>query len=172
MRIWANSASLGSELARFSRKYFFSLAVLAYAIMSAYQFAGFPYDNVCDVVDNPTFGGSGNYTNVTLSDDTIVDIITVSPEQDAIVKFCRQSWQGFDGFLFPPTANSQPPGLQWMSDSQETLSNVYGYTALAFLVGYIFFFFGSAIKNFLVSWFRGVYQPTGESRFDSIGFSS
>ena len=61
MRIWANSAALGSEVAKFSRKYFFSIAVVAYAVISAYAFAGFPYDNLCRS-ESPQFGGAGNYS--------------------------------------------------------------------------------------------------------------
>jgi hypothetical protein len=40
MRIYLN---LGGELARFSRRYFFSGALLAMAIVSAYAYAQFPY---------------------------------------------------------------------------------------------------------------------------------
>lgn len=43
MRIWASSSTLGGELARFSRRYFFSGALLAMAIVSAYAYAQFPY---------------------------------------------------------------------------------------------------------------------------------
>jgi hypothetical protein len=43
MRIWASSSSLGGELAKFSRRYFFSGALLAMAIVSAYAYAQFPY---------------------------------------------------------------------------------------------------------------------------------
>ena len=60
MRIWANSAALGSEVAKFSRKYFFTIAVVAYAVISAYAFAGFPYDNLCRK-KQPQFGAAGTY---------------------------------------------------------------------------------------------------------------
>jgi hypothetical protein len=43
MRIWASSSTLGGELAQFSRRYFFSGALLAMAIVSAYAYAQFPY---------------------------------------------------------------------------------------------------------------------------------
>jgi hypothetical protein len=82
MRIWANSASLGSEVAKFSRKYFFTMAVVAYAVISAYAFAGFPYDNLCREI-NPQFGAAGSYT-VTNN----VNTTTYEVTQNEIFVFC------------------------------------------------------------------------------------
>jgi hypothetical protein len=154
MRIWADSASLGSEVAKFSRKYFFSFAVVAYAVISAYAFAGFPYDNLCRK-DNPDFGAAGNF---------VVNITTYEVTEDQFFVYCDQRWSGFNGLPFPPTAKSQPIGLRWMSDSQETMSSAYGWTACAFLVGFVCLFFGSGILNYLRSWFGGVYSTTGTIR--------
>lgn len=47
MRTWKRAPNLGPETSRFSRRYFFSLAILAMALMSSYYWAGFPFDNVC-----------------------------------------------------------------------------------------------------------------------------
>jgi len=153
MRIWSSSALLGSEVAKFSRTYFFSGAVLAYAIISAYAWAGFPYDNVCSP-DNPiTYNGPAGPINVEFGNGTMGSITL---GQNSTFVFCDQRWRGFDGFLFPPTANKQPDGARWMTDSQETLTNIYGYTSLAFLVGFIILFFGNAIKNYIKSWMMGV----------------
>jgi hypothetical protein len=38
---------LGNTISRFSRKYFFSAAIVAMAIVSSYYWSGFPYDNLC-----------------------------------------------------------------------------------------------------------------------------
>jgi hypothetical protein len=164
MRIWANSPFIGSEVAQFSRKYFFSGAVLAYAIISAYAWAGFPYDNLCEVENNPYTGAAGTYTNVQLASDKNSDnLLTITVVPNQVFAYCDQSWQGFDGLPFPPTARSQPSGLRWMGDSQESLTNVYGWTAAAFFVGFVVLFFGSAIMNYLLSWARGVYKPSGKT---------
>lgn len=166
MRIWANTAFLGSELARFSRHYFFSGAVLAYAVISAYAWAGFPYDNLCD--SNNTTEIDQTSVNITLGDGVDMEILV---ESHRSVLFCDQSFSGFDGLFFPPTSGKQPDdGRFWMSDEQETLSDIYGYVALASVILFIVFFFGAAIVNWLFSWFKGVYSPSGQKQ--NIDFSS
>jgi hypothetical protein len=159
MRIWANSPFIGSEVARFSRRYFFSAAVVAYAIVSSYQWAGFPYDNLCRL-DEPLTGANRTYTNVTLLNGTVLPSVTV--ENDEFYYFCRQNWKGFERLPFPPTPRQQGD-LHWMTESQETLTRLYGYTAVIFLTGYLVFFFGAAAADYLFSWFRGVANPKGMS---------
>lgn len=168
MRIWAWSPELGSELASFSRRYFFSGAVLAYFLVSSYAWAQFPYDNVCDP-DEPTFRTPATYVNILAPpEDTNLRFVTVS--QDTEVVFCPQSWRSFDGFPFPPTARLQPEGLSWMRGTQESLANLYGWTACAAAVVFILFFFGTTIFNFLMSWVRGVYHAANQNQ--NIDFSS
>lgn len=73
-----------------------------------------------------------------------------------------QKWSAFDGLPFPPTAKSQPPnGRVWMTESQESLVSVYGWTACAILIGYVVLFFGSNILVYVRSWFQGVLNTTG-----------
>lgn len=45
--IWGRSPELGTEIAEYSRNYFFSLALAAYALMLSYGYAGWPFDNAC-----------------------------------------------------------------------------------------------------------------------------
>lgn len=168
MRIWAWRPFIGPELARFSRRYFFSGSVLAFALVSAYTWAQFPYDNVCDP-DTPIFTNAAReYFNVQFANSSTADVVTVS--QDTPVVACSQSWREVSGFSFPPTKRIQPVGLSWMSDSQETLTSVYGWTAVALLVGFLVFFFGSSTINFLLSWFRGIYHTSGQNQ--RIDFST
>ena len=167
MRIWSNTALIGSELARFSRHYFFSGAVLAYAVVSAYAWAGFPYDNLCDSDNTELFNETT--LNITLGDGVTEEEIPVKSHRKVL--FCDQSFSAFNGFLFPPTSGKQPDdGRFWMSDSQETLSDLYGYVALVAVILFIVFFFGAAIVNWLFSWFKGVYNPSGQKQ--DIDFSS
>lgn len=172
LRLWANSPIIGSEVARFSRKYFFSGAVLAYCIISAYAWAGFPYDNLCidplADVKNRT-GAAGIYNNVTLLDgETVLKNVTI--ENDTKYRFCRQNWIGYDGLAFPPTSNIQWPNKMWMSTSQEQLTNIFGYTSVVAVAIYFIVFFGGSVRSYIVSWVRGVYQPRGQEQ--QIDFSS
>jgi len=45
-RTWKRAPMLGNTISRFSRKYFFSTALVAMAIISSYYWSGFPYDNL------------------------------------------------------------------------------------------------------------------------------
>merc|ERR1712151_1406901 len=46
-RIWKPAPLVGTELTKFSRKVFFTLAYFALCLMTAYWLSGFPYDNLC-----------------------------------------------------------------------------------------------------------------------------
>lgn len=151
---------IGSEVAHFSRKYFFSGAVLAFAVMSAYQWAGFPYDNLCAFAENaPVFAAKTHSSVELLNGDTVSDVVV---DEEEAFGFCLQhASRGYEGFFFPPLPGKQQEDKQWMSESQESLVSLYGITALVYLIGYIVLFFGTSIGNFLLSWFQGVYKPHG-----------
>ena len=170
MRIWGYSPSLGSEVAQFSRRYFFSGAILAYALISAYAWAGFPYDNLCAVEDDSYGSAAGTYTNVVIASKLIAEPQTITVDQSEYVKFCGQNWRAFVGLGFPPVADKQPSDSKWMTEEQELLSDIYGWTSVAFVAGFIALFFGSGIIKYFQSWFRGVEKDRGQKQ--EIDFSS
>lgn len=90
--------------------------------------------------------------------------------QDEFVVYCGQSWRDFDGFVFPPTDRVQSEGKEWMGDSQTTLANLYGTTALVMFIIFFVVFFGGHLSEYFMSWFRGVYKPEGQDQH--IDFSS
>lgn len=167
MRIWGPAPSIGSELASFSRRYFFSGAMLAFVLVSAYAWAQFPYDNLCDPDEQRrTYGMAGTYAY--RDNNGIIKSTTVA--QDWAVEYCCQAWLCSVVFPFPPTSRLQPPGTAWMDESQETLTGIYGWTSVVALVAFVVIFFGSAITRFFLSWFQGVYRPQGQNQ--NIDFSS
>ncbi|GKY95608.1 hypothetical protein MPSEU_000522100 [Mayamaea pseudoterrestris] len=168
MRIWGWNPELGSELASFSRRYFFSGAVVAYFLVSAYAWAQFPYDNVCDSV-NSTYVAPATYVNI-LAPPNVPSLQSITVTQEAAVVFCSQSWRSYDGFSFPPTPRLQPEGLTWMRGTQEALTILYGWTACIVAALFIVFFFGTGIVNFSLSWVRGVYEAANQNQH--IDFSS
>jgi hypothetical protein len=168
MRIWSWTPELGSELASFSRRYFFSGSVVAYFLVSAYAWAQFPYDNVCDP-DNPISRAPASYVNILVSSDE-PNLRYLTVVQSTEVVFCPQSWRSYAGFSFPPTSRLQPEGMTWMRGTQESLVNLYGWTACVIAALFIVFFFGSAITNFLLSWVKGVYVAANQNQH--IDFSS
>jgi hypothetical protein len=99
MRIWGGAPSIGSQLAEFSRKFFFSGSLIALACVSSYVWAQFPYDNLCDPTDDGQNGFSGVYTKLTdangdpLEDSSgnLIPEITVTQDNNAV--YCSQSWR-------------------------------------------------------------------------------
>ena len=91
MRLWGFHPLVGPQLAVFSRRYFFSAALVTLALVSSYIWAQFPYDNVCDGGDR---GFEGNYTGVSnlngklVNGDGIVEVV-----QSESVVYCSQSWR-------------------------------------------------------------------------------
>jgi hypothetical protein len=57
-----------------------------------------------------------------------------------------------------------------MSDSQESLTDLYGITALVVLVAFVLFFFGGTLTRVFLSLFRGTYEPDGQNQ--QVDFSS
>ena len=181
MRIWGWTPTIGPQLAKFSRRYFFYGALLAFILVSAYAWAQFPYDNICKCCLFNMFGvlrivlsfnlstgdpdepGSTDfardYQNVELLDGTFRNVTVTQSEE---VVFCQQSWRAASGLSFPPTERLQPEDEKWMTPSQETLTNVYGWTSLGVFVAFFVILFGSSIFDAFIAFFRQNYQPSGK----------
>eukprot|EP00977_Amphora_coffeiformis_P030428 scaffold46958_cov199-Amphora_coffeaeformis.AAC.1 len=65
-RIWGWVPTIGSELPKFSRRYFFSGSILVLCILSAYAWAQFPYDNLCIPEEPSVENFAGSFANVNL----------------------------------------------------------------------------------------------------------
>ena len=47
MRKWARAPMLDNDIAQMSRRFFFTISLAVFAIMSSYNYAAFPFDNAC-----------------------------------------------------------------------------------------------------------------------------
>jgi hypothetical protein len=119
-RIWKSAPFLGSKLAVFSRRFFFSGALLTYIVVAGYDWAQFPYDNLCDPVD-ATSGYNKTYSYVAYLDkqknsDGFSSLTVVQPTN---VIGCKQDWLSSDSFPFPSTPSRlQSISRQWMTNEQ------------------------------------------------------
>ena len=166
LRLWYNAPLVGTQLADFNGRYFLSAAVVACAIFSSYAFAEFPYDNLCEADDE----GLGQNQNITveLSDGTNGTIEVIG--EDSPARFCEQNYLRLPGFIFPATPNKQPENGVWMTDSQERITLIYGWTSVAALIAFFVVGFGGIVMNFTSSLFGRRYIPTGKDQ--KIDFSS
>ena len=173
MRIWGRIPTIGSELPKFSRRYFFTGSVLALCILGAYAYAQFPYDNLCLLNENSTIAEGDRFftdVNQTLVDDSELFNVTVTNPTNYV--FCPQSWREVDGFSFPPTPrNMQPSDRSWMgSETSESLVALYSWTSLVYVIVFIGVLFGGSSVLFFKSFFQGTYQADGQNQ--RVDFSS
>merc|ERR1712228_449133 len=102
VRIWKRAPAIGANLSRISRRYFFSAALVVFICSSAFAWAQFPYDNVCDKVGSIERVSQTEFDNVRLLDGSLISI-TIS--QVHPVYHCSQDLQEMDtSFAFPPTS--------------------------------------------------------------------
>jgi len=168
LRIWAPAPLIGTQLAVFSRRYFFSGALLTFSLVSAYAWAQFPYDNLCQPAEGDAISVNTDFTNVRFLNNTFGGVSVTSTS----VVFCSQAfYTKANGLKFPAIPEvMQRQGLIWMTDSQETLCRLYGWSSLVILILFVLLVFGGSLIRYVSGLFRGTYKPDGEDQH--IDFSS
>ena len=132
-------------------------------IISAYQFAGFPYDNVCDtqIKAAPTY--IGNFTIQIGSGTKNFETIYVERGASAY-KFCNmdQMWS-LDPSTFPPSTSMQNAADtdEWMTDTQGNIVNLIGYYGLGLIIVVGGTKALSAIFTKFKGLFFGLYEDNG-----------
>jgi hypothetical protein len=103
------------------------------AVVSSYAWSGFPYDNIC--MNDESVGNEyvNNTWNVQTIDGKSNHTVTVL-SGDESWRFCSQDMLRNQGQSFPALPRFQPEGGEWMTNDQETVTNIYGWTSLAVLV--------------------------------------
>ena len=157
MRSWKRAPQLGTRISQFSRRYFFSTAVVAMVVMSSYYWSGFPYDNLCEdninIVLNPSYIGVYNF-------DTPAGDITFTIDESydrGVYRYCKQDLIRTKGHTFPFIPSRQREGNEWMTPEQEDITTLFGWTAvvisglviLKFLYGWI-----EMVQNFFKSGYK------------------
>lgn len=175
MRVWARAPRHSPELQQYTRRYFLSGCIVALVLTGAYTMAQYPYDNLCNPVEKDGIDRSGVYLNVgTLYAAKPTEHVTVT-YPDAVV-FCQQNWRNMDAlFNFPPTSKIQPDDRKWMTEDQEFLADLYGWTAFVYVLGFVWLVLlpkFSTIKVFLakVSGCKSCRPQRGKSQM--VDFSS
>ena len=136
LRIWRHDRTIGKQVSELSSRYFFPLCSIGYAVMAAYFYSRYPYDNAC-LVENATVPSkyAGNY-DITVMDGTTkkVNITLDSPVFD----FCYQNLIHPRGLPlhFPPRPNEL-----WMTEPQMLWTRIFGWTCVSMVVvvGFVLF---------------------------------
>ena len=169
MRTWKRPPQLGTKISEFSRRYFFSLAIVAMAILSSYYWAGFPFDNLCAVEYeqvNATYIGDWTVKPFD-SEDTVT--VTI-PTGEQVFQRCLQDFfrfpKGSERFPFIP--DLQLEGEEWMTSNQEAITNIFGWSSVGVVI-LVCLTFLYGWYNGLMGLFRGSYEPCGDDQ--EINFS-
>lgn len=156
MRVWARVPSLGPQVAELNRSYIVPILLATLAVMNAYSWSGFPYDNLCPSNNDENSNYVGKHSISTPAGE-----VTVNVESDySIYRACNQDFLSYSPAVFPPLPRFQEG--QWMSDGQETITRLHAWTS-AIIIGVAIFYvlFFSELRGRVVSIFKSTYEPSG-----------
>jgi hypothetical protein len=158
MRTWKRAPQLGTKMSEFSRRYFFSLAIVAMSLLSSYYWSAFPFDNLCPMEEEGGMSFVGNWN--------LTEGLRNVTEEDLSYRYCLQDFFRYDRKekSFPFISKFQREGKEWMTPDQETITDVFGWTSVGVLV--------AIFLSFIWSWFhalRGFFEGSYESRGDDQG---
>ena len=174
MRTWKRPPKLGSKISEFSRRYFFLFAILAMAVLASYYWAGFPYDNLCliddgesQIISNNTFVGEWT---IRPFDATINQTNIYFPSDADIYQPCLQDFFRFPWSekAFPFISMFQLEGEEWMTNDQELITDIFGWSSVGVLAIIFISFIYRSYTSFM-DMFRGSYEACGSDM--GINFS-
>lgn len=173
MRTWKPAPALGTTISQFSRRYFFSTAIIAMSVVSAYSLSGMPFDNLCVNEEerlDPIYLGSWNITTEGSGEKrkATVETNTDNVFDNHPFEYCFQDLFRTKGRSFPPLPKWQPEGSEWMTEDQETVVTLNGWFSVVVVI--------FVLLSFLWIWFNEIkglfgstYEPSGEDQH--INFS-
>jgi hypothetical protein len=176
MRTWKRQPHLGTKISEVSRRYFFAVAIVALAVLSSYYWSAFPFDNVCvsNTTVNEAYVGSWQVTpfgSTAKTNSSGGEDATQVGAADLDFQFCLQDFFRFPRgeYRFPFIPEFQPEGLEWMTSEQESVTRIYGWSALilAFLVVLVFIFM--IARSVIGMFFKDSFDPTGKDQ--GVNFS-
>jgi len=165
MRSWKKFPHLGTGISAFSRRYFFTTALVLMSIISAYFWSGFPFDNLCE---NNSSEFDPADEEILLIDLNKKEIPIQMSNETKSFRYCNQdllaNMRHFRSGSFPALSIWQTEGSEWMSDDQEQLVDTYGLTSVVCLcLGIAFFAYLS------LTFFRKMFSSDYKQRGDDQG---
>lgn len=156
------------------------LILVVMVIVSAYQFAMFPYDNLCDTNIPASSEYNGNFTIYYGGDishpENSVNITVLEDATNYL--FCDMNKMlAMDPSNFPPTSSLEgtDPTYQWMTDTQKKIVDLIGFYALGIILVGVFVRAVSSIYTSIKGLFFGLYDPVGavqEKNFSAVDTTS
>mmetsp|Transcript_3284 Transcript_3284/g.4907 ORF Transcript_3284/g.4907 Transcript_3284/m.4907 type:complete len:957 (+) Transcript_3284:29-2899(+) len=158
-RMYGHTMSIGNAIAKLNRNTFFTIIFVIYALMLSRDYAGFPFDNVCDTSD-PIADQNKDYIGNHVFVDNKDQLQTVSVEETASeFQYCHQNMFRL-GFPFVPS--QQEEHKRWMIESQEKASYLLGWTSVVICVIAASLFLKYCFVLLWESLFKKTYKPCGK----------
>ena len=150
-----------------------NLICKAMAVFSSYYWSGFPFDNLCENEGELVFQNQTGYfsipvyekagavsillnANVTLEPEYYVNF-TIA-EGESTYRYCLQDFLRTKGRqTYPFIPKFQEEGQEWMTEEQETVTTIYGWSSFGFFLGFCFIIVSRWIYSFY-HYFRGSYD--------------
>lgn len=163
LRTWGPEPDLGSEVADFSRNYFFTAALVVFALMQSYNYAGWPFDNVCETSNavQPEYLGSTD----AITGEGVPVQITIN-QGDFDYSYCLQDMLRFRPRTFPAIAAFQTDGGEWMSADQGKVADLMGWTSVVVICFVAAIFFSRVLLHVLWGICFKVSSPPGKAMDD------
>lgn len=157
---------MGTAITKMANFYIF-LALAAYATLSAYNFAAFPYDNACASSSSVTDNYVGKYTGETGNGKSVnMDVLP----GDYFYFFCNQDMLRSRPPIFPPTPENQPQGAEWMTKEQR-FAAVYAWTSVVIVAGVAVVIFNNMVVKTCKAFFWGKTVEVSAMSKNVKGFS-
>ena len=102
------------------------------AVVSSFYWSGFPFDNICpnNSIDADYLTGPIEVTPFYVKDRPATTVEFASDDVD--YRYCNQDLLSpREGRSFPFTPDKQPDGDEWMTDDQEIVTLVFGWSSVA-----------------------------------------
>ena len=128
MRSWQRAPRVGKEISIISLNYFFSTSLFFLALMSSFYWSAFPFDNLCPTDERVGYNGTYSISNET---SVVVD------EDSSVWRFCSQDFILGPGRFFDYPFIYKEGDLNhgdWMTEEQQFLSRLFGWTSVGFIV--------------------------------------
>jgi hypothetical protein len=163
LRTWGPEPDLGGEVADFSRNYFFTAALVVFALMQSYNFAGWPFDNACETLNGvqPEYLG----TTDAITGEGVPVQITIR-QGDIDYFYCLQDMLRFQPRAFPAIPAFQTDGGEWMSADQEKVAYLMGWTSVAVICFVAAIFVNRVLLRVLRGICFKVFSPRGTAMDD------
>jgi hypothetical protein len=124
MRSWKPAPKLGAIISKLNRKYFLPATVIVMAVISSYTWTQFSFDNLCQLDD-----GSEDFIGTWTVNNTFITV----DESTNTYQYCDQNLFNRKPMVFPALPRFQGSNLIWMSDEQENVTFIYGWTSVGII---------------------------------------